>query len=88
MNQDGRLQKIIFSDETQIAVGKNKEISIWRMDKEKYLPDCLGQYIDFERMNSVAVMFWGYVCSCGVGTLTPVDGYVNSNEHIYILNKY
>ena len=29
-------KKNIFSDETQIVIGKNRKIYIWRKDAEKY----------------------------------------------------
>ena len=79
-------KKVIFSDETQVVVGQNKKLFIWRKDEEKYLPQCVGQYGDFERKNSISVMFWGCVCYSGVGTLLPVDGYMNTNKYINILD--
>ena len=42
-------KKVIFSDETQVVVGQNKKLFQWRKDEEKYLPQCVGQYGDFER---------------------------------------
>ena len=62
-------KKVILSDETQVVIGKNRKIYIWRKDEEKYLPKCVGQYGDFERKNSIGVMFWGCVYYSGVGTL-------------------
>ena len=80
-------KKVIFSDETQVVIGKNRKIYIWRKDEEKYLPQCVGQYGDFERKNSIAVMFWGSVCYSGVGNLLSVDGYMNTNKYINILDE-
>ena len=59
-------KKVIFSDEAQVVIGKNRKIYIWRKDEEKYSPQCVGQYGDFERKNSIAVMFWGCVCFSGL----------------------
>ena len=42
-------EKVIFSVETQIVIGNNKKIYIWRKDEEKYLTQCVGQCGDFER---------------------------------------
>ena len=51
-------EKVIFSEETQIVIGNNKKIYIWRKDEEKYLIQCVGQCGDFERkkINSCYVL--------------------------------
>jgi hypothetical protein len=38
--------KIIFSDETQVVIGKNKKIYVWRCSHETVMPQCVGQYGD------------------------------------------
>lgn len=77
-------ENVIFSDETQIVIGKSKtKLYIWRKDEDKYLP----QYSTyFEQKFETSVMFWGCVCYKGVGTLTAVDWNMNTNKYIEILD--
>ena len=51
--------KIIFSDETQVVIGKNKKIYVWRRSHETFMPQCLGQYGDLDCQLTVSVLFWG-----------------------------
>lgn len=81
-------KSVIFSDETQIVIGKNRKVYVWRKDEEKYLPQCVGQYSDFERRNVTSVMFWGCVCYDGVGTLVEIDGNMNTDKYIETLDNY
>lgn len=70
--------KIIFSDETQVVIGKNKKIYVWRRSHETFMPQCLGQYGDQDRQSAVSVLFWGCITYKGVGKLVPVEGNMNS----------
>ena len=47
----------------------------------------MGQYGDFERKTVASVMFWGCVCFNGVGTLTSVDGNINTDKYIETLDQ-
>lgn len=80
-------KKVIFSDETQIVIGKHKRIFVWRKDEEKYEPYCVGQYGDSERKSVTSFMFWGCVCYDGVGTLTAVNGNMNTDNYIQVLDE-
>ena len=51
--------KIIFSDETQDVIGKNKKIYVWRHSHKTFMPQCLGKYGDQVRQSSV--LFWGCI---------------------------
>ena len=38
--------QVIFSDETQIVLGPNRKVYVWRKNEEKWKPRCLGIYSD------------------------------------------
>ena len=38
--------KVTLSDETQVVLGKDRKVDIWRKDNEKLLSRCLGVRID------------------------------------------
>jgi hypothetical protein len=47
--------------ETQVVIGKNKKIYVWRRSHETFMPQCLGQYGDQDRQSAVSVLFWGCI---------------------------
>jgi hypothetical protein len=79
--------KVIFSDETKIMLGNNNKVYVWRKPNERLRPECLGELGDRERTCRVSVMFWGCISHHGVGTLTPVDGNINTEKYISILDE-
>ena len=50
-----------------------------------YLPQCVGQYGDSERTTVVSVMFGGCISYYGVGTLSPIDGTMNSEKYVNVV---
>ena len=78
-------KNVTFTDETQIVLGKDLRIYIWRKDDEKWAPRCLGKHVDREPRVKANVMFWGCITYSGVGTLVPVNGNINSQKYIDIL---
>ena len=75
-------KRVIFSDETQVVVDRQKCVSVWRRPNEVWRPECLGQ----RGGRKISVMFWGCVTYSGVGTLVPVEGTINSAKYISILD--
>jgi hypothetical protein len=71
---------IIFSDETKIMLGRNGKVYVWRK------PDCLGQLDDFETTCRASVKFWGWITYYGVGTLVAIDGNMNTDKYISVLD--
>ena len=67
---NGNWDKVIFSDESQIVIGNNNRIYIWRKRAEGYNPDLVPS----KAIRKFQVMIWGYICRNGVGTLTKVTG--------------
>ena len=67
-------------------LGKNSKVHIWRRDDEKWAPKCLGEHADTNPNVRASVMFWGCITYDGVGTLAVVDGNINSQKYIDILD--
>lgn len=76
-------KKWIFSDESQVVVASNNRVYIWRKDDELNSPH-LACPVSERR---VSVMIWGCMCFDGIGTLTPVEGNINSVKYIEILDN-
>ena len=77
-------QKVIFSDETQVVIGQNNSVSLWRKSSEKWKPYCLNQR---KTASKVSCMFWGCITYDGIGVLVPVDGNLNSTKYIELLDN-
>ena len=79
--------KIIFSDEMQVVLGKNSCVYVWQKSKERWNTQCLGLYGSRNGGTRVSVMFWGCICKDGVGTITDVEGNINSAKYMDILDN-
>ena len=77
-------KKVIFSDETQVVIDQNKSVYIWRSPDEIWRPECLG----VRGRKQFSAMFWGCITHEGVGTFTEVDGNINSQKYINILDTH
>ena len=73
----------MFSDESQIVLGTNNRVYIWRKNDEKYNPHLICS----RPKQKISLMIWGCICYDGVGTLTTVEGNINSAKHIDVLDK-
>ena len=49
-------------------------------------PECVGRRDDWETTCRPSVMFWGCISYYGVGTLTPVEGNMNTEKYISVLD--
>jgi len=76
-------KSVIFSDETQVVIGQNKNIYIWRKPHEVWRPECLGG----GKCREISVMFWDCICYKGVGTLVPIDGNIDSRKYVKVLDE-
>ena len=81
-------KKVIFSDETQIVIGKDNKVYVWRKDDEIYSPQCVGAHADPNPRCRLSVMFWGCITFHGVGCLVPVDGTINSQRYVDVLDNH
>ena len=64
---------MIFSDETQVVLGTDDRVYVWRKTDEKRRPECLGMRSVRNGGCPISVSFWGCICYSGLGTLTPID---------------
>ena len=81
---DNYWKKVIFSDESQIVLATNNRAYIWRKDDEKYDPHLICSRSE----QNISLMIQGCTCYDGVGTLTAVEGNINSEAKYFdILDK-
>lgn len=74
-------KNIIFSDESQVVLGQNNRVYVWRSSHEAYNPECMFA----ECRPKVSVMIWGCITWYGPGTLCMVNGNINAVKYISIL---
>ena len=80
---DNYQEIVLFSHESQIGLCTNNPVYIWRKDDQKYNPHLIGSRSE----RKISLMIWGGICQDGVGTLTAVEGNINSAMYIDILDK-
>jgi hypothetical protein len=51
------------------------------------MPQCLGQYGDLDCQSAVSVLFWGCLTYRCVGKLVPVEGNMNFERYINVLDE-
>lgn len=78
-------RNIIFSDEMSIIVSGSRLIKVWRKRTEGFLPEYIS-YLKQHEGRNLKVMVWGCITYFGQGTLTFVDGNLNSEKYIKLLN--
>ena len=76
-------RQVIFSDESQIVIGQNNRVYVWRSANEAYRPECMCLQVQ----RKVSVMIWGCVTLHGVGTLCKVNGNINAVKYQEILEN-
>ena len=78
-------KKVIFSDESKVVIGKDQRIQIWRKNGEGWRPDLYGP----KKSSSVVyeVMILGCICWSGVGTVTKVEGNIDAQKYIEVLDE-
>jgi len=72
-------QRVIFSDETQVVIGENKKLHVWRRPDEVWQPSCLGG----GRSRRISVMFWGCISYFGVGTVAKYPTRCSYTQNIF-----
>lgn len=77
-------KKVIFSDETQVVVGQDGQVYVWRKADEVWRPECLG----VRGGRRISVMFWGCITYSGVGTLTEIVGSMDTTKYIETLENH
>lgn len=82
---DYNWSKVIFSDECKVVLGQNNRVYIWRKAGEEWLPACISP--GAPPKPAMSLMLWGCITWNGVGTLTVVNGNINANKYIDILEE-
>lgn len=73
---------MIFSDESQICVGENNRVYVWKKTGEGWRPDLAAR----QNGRKFSIMVWGCLCFNDVGNLCQVEGKINSEKYINILD--
>ena len=76
-------KKVIFSDESQIVIGNDNQVYIWRKSNETFRPERICQGVN----RKISGIIWGCITYNGVGALTEVDATINAAKRIEILNS-
>ena len=74
---------MIFSDESQIVIGNDNQVYIWRKSNETFRPERICQGVN----RKISGIIWGCITYNGVGALTEVDATINAAKRIEILNS-
>ena len=78
---------IMFSDEMMIVLKPDGKLKVWRKAVEKWRIEYLG-YMRECQGSTLKLMVWGCVTYFGMGTLTFINGNMNSENYINTLDHY
>ena len=83
-NVRNQWSKVIFSDKFQICVCENNRVYVWKKSGEGWRPFLVT------RLNGIKfnIMVWMCLCFHGVGTLCRVEGNINLEKCINILDTH
>ncbi|KAJ4440670.1 hypothetical protein ANN_08818 [Periplaneta americana] len=76
---------VIFSDESSFQLFPSSPTRIRRQADEKYSPGCVAPRV---QKGGGSVMVWGCFCAKGMGELAFVEGTVNSDTYIQLMQNY
>jgi hypothetical protein len=83
---DEQWKKVIWSDESRFTLFQSDgRTRVWRLPKEKYDVDCIVPTV---KHGGGGVMVWGCFTWESLGPLVRVEGTVNSQKYIDILNRH
>ena len=84
-NWNSEWNKIVWSDESRFELFNNDSQNwVWRKKDEKYRVDCLKPTVK----GSIGIMVWGCFCNNRLGPLVLVEGTLNSERYIELLQEY
>jgi transposase len=84
-NWNNEWNNIIWSDESRFELFNNDSQNwVWRRKDEKYKVDCLKPTVK----SSIGVMVWGCFCNNRLGPLVLIEGTLNSDRYIDLLQEY
>lgn len=77
-------RKFVFSDESCISIMKDGRVRVWRRKGERLSP----QFINYvQKSGRFSVPVWGWCSGVGVGNLTLIDGRLDSQQYVDILEN-
>jgi hypothetical protein len=77
-------EQVLFSDESTLCIFSNQSTGyVRRFVEEEFKPECLNYSVK----HAAKVMVWGYMAASGVGRLHIVQGTVNAEKYINILQN-
>ena len=78
--------QVTFSNESQIVIGQNNLMHVWRFSNGVYQPECTCP----PHQRKVSVMIWGYIRDymAWCGNLCKVNGYINAIKYRDILDNH
>ena len=83
---DNYWKRVIFSDEIKVRLC-SVQTTVFTFS-EKTTKSATRIFLIFSRSErKISLMIWGCICYDGVGTLTAVEGNINSAKYIDILDK-
>jgi hypothetical protein len=77
-----------FFSVCKVVIGAEKKIYAWRRCNERVYPECTGIMSDREKQGTISAMFGGCITNNGVGTITPINGNMNSAKYIETLDNH
>lgn len=79
-------EKVLWTDESTFEYHGSKKKQFCRLPQKLRQKHALVN----ERIphGGGSVMFWGCVCNSGLGNLVPIDGTMNKDKYLNILNNY
>lgn len=83
MRVEGELGRVIFTDECKVMIGESNRVYVWRRPGEDWMPDCScpGPPV------RVSLMNWACITWNGVVTTCVVDGNINAQKYMDILES-
>jgi hypothetical protein len=76
-------ENVVFSDEAMFCINEGSG-KVWRQRHETDLPSCITRTVKFPQK----VMVWGCLSHRGVGKLCVINGTVNAEVYVNILEHF
>jgi len=76
---------VIYSDECRVELGMDNCLLTWRRPVEEWTPLCLNPG---RGARVTSLMIWDCITYIGVDTLTFVDGNINAQKYIEVIDNF